>query len=224
MSAIRTPSAATAAVLVLHGGSADSTEPVGAFSLAALRLLPVARAIARAHRDAAVYRLRNAVKGWNGDGATVLTDARAAVASITAAHPSVPVVLVGHSLGGRVAVHLAAGAGPVVGPVVGAVGLAPWLEPGDPVTGLAGVPLAVVQGTNDRMIPTRSTEPWLARATRAGVRLRRTVVDGGEHTMLRHYRRWHRDCVDGVRWVLATAADPASATPPGRAGSAGPRR
>ena len=133
-------------------------------------------------------------------------------------------VLVGHSLGGRVAVHLARSAGPAAaGPVVGVVGLAPWLEPGDPVEGLTRVPLAVVQGTNDRMIPTRSTEPWLDRAARAGVRLRRFVVDGGEHTMLRHYRRWHRDCVDGVRWVLATAAA-AAAIPPGRAGSAGPRR
>jgi hypothetical protein len=31
------------------------------------------------------------------------------------------------------------------------------------------------------------------------------VVDDGEHTMLRHYRQWHRSCVAGVSWVLESA-------------------
>lgn len=199
------PAGATVGVLVLHGGSADSTMAVGRWSLAALRLAPVARAVARSVPGAAVYRLRNSVRGWNGDGAAVLGDARWALDRMAAAHPDVPLVVIGHSLGGRMAVHLAAEDGRSAGPVVGAVGLAPWLKPDDPVTGLPGVPIAVVQGTRDRMIPTPSTEPWLSRAAAAGAVLRRSVVDGGEHAMLRHLHRWHRLTVESVGWVLDTA-------------------
>lgn len=197
------------AVLVLHGGSADSTAPVGRWSLAALRLVPVARAVARGVPDTAVYRLRNSVRGWNGDGSAVLGDARWALEQIAGRIPGRPVLVVGHSLGGRVAAHLAAESGragdSLAGPVVGAVGLAPWVKPDDPVTGLRGVPVAVVQGTRDRMIPTPTTEPWLARATAAGATVRRAVIDGGEHTMLRHYRRWHRLTTESVTWVLQSA-------------------
>lgn len=242
------PADARGAVLVLHGGSADSTRPVARLSLAALRLVFVARSVARWVPDTAVYRLRNSIRGWNGDGDAVLGDARWALARITEAHPAVPIVVVGHSLGGRVAAYLARdgrpsparsgaavgrtggpvgrpirgtaaadrtdvgteavdGGGPVA--VTGAVLLAPWLEPADPVTGLRGVPIEVVQGTRDRMIPTPSTEPWLTRATAAGAAVRRSVVDGGEHTMLRHHRQWHRLTVAGVVRVLQTSARPA---------------
>lgn len=193
-------------MLVLHGGSADSTGAVGRWSLAALRLVPVARAVARSVPGSAVYRLRNSVRGWNGDGAAVLGDARWAIDRITQAHPGEPVVVVGHSLGGRVAVHLAAESGRDGGPVVGAVGLAPWLKPDDPVSGLRDVPIAVVQGTRDRMIPTPSTEPWLTRAGAAGALIRRSVVDGGEHAMLRHYRQWHRLTGESLGWVLQAAS------------------
>lgn len=193
------PRDARFAVLVLHGGSADSTAAVGRWSLAALRLWPVARSVARSTPGAAVYRLRNSVRGWDGDGAAVLADAHWALDRMTATHPGVPLIAVGHSLGGRVAAHLAE-----AGVVAGAVGLAPWFKPDDPVTGLRGVPIAVVQGTRDRMVPTPSTEPWLARAQVAGAVVRRSVVDGGEHAMLRHYRRWHRLTAESVGWVTDT--------------------
>ena len=199
------PRDAQAAVLVLHGGSADSSAPVGRWSLAAWRLAPVARSVARSVSGAAVYRLRNSVRGWNGDGTAVLSDARWAIDRIVEAHPGVPVVVVGHSLGGRVAVQLAAESGRDGGPVVGAVGLAPWLKPDDPVSGLRDVPIAVIQGTRDRMIPTPSTEPWLTRAAASGALIRRSVVDGGEHAMLRRYRQWHRLTGQSLGWVLQAA-------------------
>ena len=136
----------------------------------------------------------------------VLGDARWALDEIAAASSrTFPIVVVGHSLGGRVAMHVVR----TCEPVVGAVGLAPWVAPGDPVDGLAGVPLAVVQGTRDRIVPEPSTRAWLARAERAGARIDSTLIEGGGHAMLRHLRRWHRLTVAGVRSVLAAADQPA---------------
>ena len=173
---------------------------VAPLSLAVLRLIPVAWAVARQVPDVAVYRLRFSVRGWNGDGSDVLADARWALGEIADRWPGLPVVLVGHSLGGRVALQLAGADG-----VAGAVGLAPWAEPGDPVDGLAGVPLAIVHGTSDRMIPQQSTSAWLARAAAAGAVINATLSEGGGHAMLRHWRRWHRLAAAGVRMVLSSS-------------------
>lgn len=212
-----TPRQPTSAVLVFHGGAADSTMRVAPLSLAVLRLIPVARAVAAGAPDAAVYRLRFAVRGWNGDGADVLADARWALDQVAGRHPGLPIVAVGHSLGGRVAMHLAgssssADANGERSRVVGAVGLAPWVDPSDPVNLLDGVPLAVIQGTKDRIVPEPSTRPWLARAARAGARIDSTIIQGGGHAMLRHYRRWHRLTADGVLTVLAQSQQSARST------------
>jgi fermentation-respiration switch protein FrsA (DUF1100 family) len=96
--------------------------------------------------------------------------------------------------------------------VVGAVGLAPWVDPGDPVNLLAGVPLFVVQGTHDRIVPEPSTRAWLARAAGAGARIDSTLIDGAGHAMFRYFRRWHRLAADGVTAVLAAAQQPAAGT------------
>jgi len=186
--------------VVLHGGASDSLMRVAPLSLAVLRLIPVAWAVARQVPDVAVYRLRFSVRGWNGDGSGVLADARWALEEIADRWPGMPVVLVGHSLGGRVALQLAGADG-----VAGAVGLAPWAEPGDPVDGLAGVPLAIVHGSSDRMIPQQSTSAWLATAAAAGAVINATLIEGGGHAMLRHWRRWHRLAAAGVRMVLSSS-------------------
>jgi alpha-beta hydrolase superfamily lysophospholipase len=189
--------------------------PVSGFAPAVLRLIPVAWAVARHARTAAVYRLKFSVRGWNGDGAAVLGDARWAIDQIADAHPGLPIAVVGHSLGGRVAMHVV-GSRSSVGrsgnssAVVGAVGLAPWVDPGDPVDLLTGVPLFVVQGTRDRIVPEPSTRAWLIRAARAGARIDSTLIDGAGHAMIRYYRRWHRLAVDGVDTVLAAAEQPAT--------------
>ena len=95
-----------AAVLVLHGGSADSFASTRWRDLAVLRLWPVARAIARDVPDATVYRLRFSIRGWNGSGDAALRDARWALDIIRNREPGIPIVLVGHSLGGRVALRV----------------------------------------------------------------------------------------------------------------------
>ena len=76
--------------------------------------------------------------------------------------------------------------------------------PTDPVGRLDGVPLAIVQGARDRIVPEASTRPWLARAEAAGAAVTSTVIEGAGHAMLRHHRQWHRLTADGVRSVLGT--------------------
>ncbi|AZI59630.1 alpha/beta fold hydrolase [Nakamurella antarctica] len=171
--------------------------PVSGRNLAVLRLRPVASAIRRAGRRAgtplAVYRLQLAVRGWNGDGAGAISDGRWALAQIKAQYPGVPVILVGHSMGGRTAMRLTDDPA-----IVGMVGLAPWLESGDPIVAPAGFPLRVLHGSNDRIVPERNTLPYVARAVAAGVLVDRTVLSGTAHGMLRKWFTWHRLTAEAV--------------------------
>ena len=72
-------------------------------------MLPFARVLrSRGGRyGLVVWRLRYRYRGWNGEEASPLQDARWAVAEAGRLHPGLPVVLVGHSMGGRAAVHVA---------------------------------------------------------------------------------------------------------------------
>ncbi len=198
---IRSPAgsgkSAAVAVLVIHGGSADSFAPTHWRDLAVLRLRPVARAVGRAVPDAAVYRLRLSTKGWNGRGEAALRDARWAMATMREREPGKPIVLVGHSLGARVALRIGGD-----DDVAGVVALTPWIPSDDPAAQLAGVPVVVIQAGRDRVIPEPTTRPWLSRAEKAGARLNRQVLPWAGHTMLRRFWVWHRLAADGVRTVI----------------------
>jgi predicted esterase len=185
-------------VLVLHGGSADSSAPTRWRNLAILRLWPVAREIARKVPHASVYRLRFAVRGWNGDGSAALRDARWAMTVVQREHPGAPIVVVGHSMGGRVALHIGGDVG-----VAGIVLLAPWAPSDEPAEQLADVPVVVVQGGRDRVIPEPTTRPWISRAEHAGARVHRSLLPWAGHAMLRRFWVWHRLAADGVLTVLA---------------------
>lgn len=191
---------AMAAVLVLHGGSPGSVTPTQWRNLAILRLWPVARAIARGVPNITVHRLRFSVRGWNGNGASAIADSRWALAELRAQHPGLPIVVVGHSMGGRVAAQI--GGDP---DVAGVVLLAPWVPSGDPADQLAGVPVVIVQGGRDRSIPLATTEPWISHAENSPATITRTVLPWGEHTMLLRFWVWHRLAAAGVRTVLSHA-------------------
>ena len=68
-------------------------------------------------------------------------------------------VLLGHSMGARVAVHVADDPS-----VVGVVGLAPWWSADDPVRTLAGRTLRAAHGRRDRITSFRETTRYVARA------------------------------------------------------------
>ncbi|WP_019816253.1 serine aminopeptidase domain-containing protein, partial [Saccharomonospora saliphila] len=124
------PGSGPAAVaLVLHGGAQYGAEAVRPWRAAYLRMVPVARALCSegARLGLEVRLLRNRVRGWNEPERDPVRDARWALERIGRDHPGVPVVLLGHSMGGRVALRVCDD------PAVTGVGaLAPWTPRGEP--------------------------------------------------------------------------------------------
>ena len=95
--------------LVLHGGRADSYDPVRGRHLSPARMRPFARALHRqgGRHGLAVWTLRNRYRGWNGKDMSPVQDARWALSRISQEHPGVPVYLLGHSMGGLTALCVA---------------------------------------------------------------------------------------------------------------------
>ncbi len=101
----RVPPRPEAAVLVLHGGANRPGNPmVSPTQLSVLRMIPVARRIARAGDDRlAVFRLLNSVRGWDSQR-TPVADVEWALGLLAERFGAdLPIGLVGHSLGGRAA-------------------------------------------------------------------------------------------------------------------------
>jgi predicted alpha/beta-hydrolase family hydrolase len=174
-------------VLVLHGGQSVGTAPVTATQLAVLRMIPIAAAVSWAVRadGIEVRRPLFGVRGWNGPQASPVADLTRILDEICTGSPGVPVVLVGHSMGGRAALRVAGHPA-----VIAVAGLAPWLPPGEPVEQLAGRRVLLAHGTDDRV--TSPAETW-AYAERARAVGDPTVIEvsRGEHTMLRRAPLWH---------------------------------
>jgi pimeloyl-ACP methyl ester carboxylesterase len=176
-----------AAVLVLHGGKAESRSPVAAGQLAVRRMQPFARDLAALGDDLAVAQLRYRIRGWNVTGDDTLADVDFALAAIDARYGNVPVVLVGHSMGGRAALRSAGRPG-----VRGVVALAPWLPGVEPVEQLAGRDLVVLHGTRDLTTSPDASARFVARAaplTRRAVCLR---VPWSGHGMVLRASTWQR--------------------------------
>ena len=188
----------SAAVLVAHGGRTQSTAPVTPYQPAPLRMIPLAGAIRRALPGGAtvVSRPLYRVRGWNGDLASPLADLTAALDQLGERFGPIPVVLVGHSMGGRAVLRVAGH------PRVTAVaGLAPWLPPGEPVGQLAGRQVLLVHSSSDRI--TKPAETWAYAEQAAAVTTVATIeVRSGDHAMLRRATVWHRITAEFVRLAL----------------------
>jgi pimeloyl-ACP methyl ester carboxylesterase len=191
------PADPSGVVLVNHGGAETGTSTVRWRGLAVLRMLPFALAITRrSGDDLAVLRLKNRIRGWNGASEDPLRDARWALDRIRRALPGIPVVLIGHSMGGRVVLRLADDPD-----VAGVVALAPWIA-GDARQPRPGIPVLLMHGTRDRLTDPRRTAALATRFANAGVDVRHVPIDGGDHPMLRQASRWHDTVTDFVSEVL----------------------
>lgn len=185
-------------VLLLHGGAANGRSLVGWWTPAVLRMVPFALAITRRSRggDLAVLRLKNRVRGWNGRRQDPLVDARWALERIRGAFPGLPIAVVGHSMGGRVALHV--GSDP---DVVAVAALAPWVE-SDPRGPRPGTTVLLLHGSLDRVTDPRRTGILASRLARSGVDVQHVTLAGGDHAMLRHAARWHDTVADFVIGAL----------------------
>jgi pimeloyl-ACP methyl ester carboxylesterase len=197
--------AVRAVALVLHGGREVSVARVTARQLAVLRMVPIARHLASVGEadGLGVWRLRFRHRGWN-DGADTVADVRWAVQQLRGHQGGLPVVLVGHSMGGRAALRAADEPG-----VVGVVGLAPWVEPGEPYKQVIGRRLLVVHGTRDRTTSATNSKTLVdaVRADSAPASADATFVHlrHGGHAMLRRARTWNDLTADFVLHTVQSA-------------------
>ncbi|PKV95600.1 alpha/beta hydrolase family protein [Amycolatopsis echigonensis] len=185
----RAPGQTRAVALVLHGGAERSTVVVRPWRLAYQRMVPLARALHRAggRHGLEVRLMRNRLYGWNGRTESPVPDARWALDRIRADHPGLPVVLVGHSMGGRVALRVADDPA-----VTGVCALAPWTPQGEPVDAVAGRAVLIAHGTRDRMTSPAESYAFAARAREVTDLVARFEIAGEGHSMLRHPAVWTR--------------------------------
>lgn len=190
-----------ALILVLHGGKPRSHQPVDARSASWQRAAWLQRSVAdRAHEsDAGVWLLRYRERGWNS-GADRVADARWALDRVREEHGEVPVVLLGHSMGARVAVHVADDPS-----VVGVVGLAPWWSAEDPVDRLRGRSLLAAHGRRDRITSFAATSRYVKRARAVADHVVLSDLGGLGHYMLTGVDTWNDVAIESSLSLLTPA-------------------
>jgi dienelactone hydrolase len=197
--------------LFCHGGTATSVTPPRDAALSLVRMRAIEQFVRSSTGDRGIstHLLRYRVAGWNGAAADAYNDVRWAIELLRADHgPDVPIVLVGHSMGGRAV--LRAGGDPQVAAICA---LAPWTPPGEPVAHLRDRTVAILHGQGDRWVPARLSADFALRARAAGADVARFVTPGG-HSMVRGALRWHRfvrDVVLGGTGIEPMRADVANA-------------
>lgn len=173
-------------VLVLPGGKPSSEEPSRPWQLAHVRVGLLAAELQRNLGPAVqVRRTRYRLRGWNAPRLDALGDARSVLSTIISEFDARRVILVGHSMGGRVAVHLAAET-----PVGAIVALAPWWPANDAAGVPVGTRLLAVHGTADTWTDPRSSRAQVEAARRRGVHADWVGLDGADHFLLRQWRSW----------------------------------
>lgn len=189
---------ARALVLVLHGGKQASTQPVDGRSASWRRMASMQRSITpRAHADGiSTWLLRYRVRGWNG-GAPI-ADARWALDEVRRELGDLPVVLLGHSMGGRTAAYVADDRS-----VVGVVALAPWWQADDPVSALRDKRVTAAHGRTDKITSARMTRAFLQRADAVAAETDFHDMGRTGHYMLRNVAAWNEFAISRSLALLA---------------------
>lgn len=176
-----------AVALFIHGGDVTGYLAMRRGDPAYLRMIPFARDVERRSRGrvgAAVLRL--AVRGWNDPDKPAVEDARWALRELRRRYPNLPIAVVGHSMGGRVVLELAA-----TEELAAIVALAPWAADEYPAHLFVGTPLLGIHGRQDTVTDPDATRDLVERVVAAGGDARFVSMPGW-HAMLWHPMRWHK--------------------------------
>lgn len=114
-------------------------------------------------------------------------------------HPGLPVGLLGYSMGGRVALRLAAEP-----QVRSLVTLAAWVDRRD-ITGwrvTPGLPVLLLHGLDDRVTSPSGSEVAAGRLRELGARTQLVALPGDGHALLRRATLWHRLAADHLITTL----------------------
>ena len=199
------PRQAEAAVLVLHGGASRQGNPmVSPTQLSVLRMIPIAKRVARAGRKRiAVYRLLNSTRGWDTTH-TPVDDAHWAIDQLhEGLTDRLPVGLVGHSLGGRAAILAGDRA-----EVRSVVALNPWVYPTDGAD-LTGRRVLIAHGTDDR-IALPSSSAMVAQQLAWTAEVSYVSVLGAKHAMLRRHNDFGRLAAEFAAVTLLEGTKPSA--------------
>ena len=193
------PGAPRGVVLMLHGGTETSTLAVDSRSASWRRSRAMQRSITpRAHTaGVSTWLLRYRERGWNGTGADRIDDARWALEEVRRELGELPVVLLGHSMGGRTSVHVADDPS-----VVGVVALAPWLPPGERIDALSDKHLVAAHGRRDRITSHDATAAYVQRAGAVAASAQLESLPAAGHYMFRRASSWNRVAVESSLALL----------------------
>ncbi|RVW04656.1 alpha/beta hydrolase [Rhodococcus spongiicola] len=188
-------------VLVLPGGKVTDRRRTRPWQVADLRMWAFTWTLRRLGRGIDVRQVRYRLRGWNGDERSPVHDVRRILDEL---QPSgVPVVLIGHSMGGRVAAVVADDP-----QVVALLALAPWWSDGEGARIPTATRMVVVHGTADRVTDPLASRMQTELAAARGVPAHWIGVAGAGHAMLRSPWRWRRIAVDFVRDQSHRASSP----------------
>lgn len=174
------------AVLVLPGGTDFSYRPFSPTQGSALRMYPFTASIqTRFGMRVRVKQAQYRVYGWNGDQASPMPQARAALDALAGEHPGIPIAVIGHSMGGRIAALLGDDER-----VTDILALAPWWQFADWRHIHDGVRVRAIHGDADTVTRAPRTAKGIAELAARGVDAEYLAVPGGRHPMLDHLGVW----------------------------------
>lgn len=180
-----------AVVLMLHGGDPQDNSTAADWR-SWINLEGLQRRIAKKLNDPSLslWLLKHSIKGgWDerDPGRSLrVTEARAALDEVEHSL-GVPVILIGHSMGGRTAIHVADHAS-----VLGVIALSPWVGPEVPAAPLRNRYFAATSGNPDVSIsrdggtPHKKTREFLDRAKSVTISIPASFMDLGfsDHNLL----------------------------------------
>ncbi|MCF8587144.1 alpha/beta fold hydrolase [Gordonia liuliyuniae] len=189
------------AVLVLPGGTDFSYRPFSTMQSSALRMYPFTASIQAAFgARVRIRQSRYRVYGWNGDQASPMPYARNDLEQLARAYPDVPVAVIGHSMGGRIAAQLGDD-----DRVTDILALAPWWQFADWRQIHDEARVVAIHGESDTVTRPKRTAKGIAELAARGLDATYVPVPGGGHPMLDHIGFWHGEALSFVSHALERA-------------------